>query len=89
MRKLLIVYFIRSGITSRAQLLLGSISTAGAKCFALSPVDHPDLSSKQFPFVLDTGIEQLWLNATSAEVREKCIETFNFSSDIANWAFQY
>ncbi len=70
-------------------VLKGSINTAGCTCKALDKAEHKELKNKQYPFVLNTGSEELYLNATSPEVREKCIEVFSYSADISNWAFQY
>ena len=42
-----------------------------------------------FPFVIETSKETIFLNANTDEARNKCIEIFNFASDVANWAFEY
>jgi len=67
-------------------LLKGTIATGGATCVKLN---SKDADGKPFPLLLDTGKEKIYLNASSEEVRSKCIEVFNFSSDTANWAFEY
>jgi len=67
-------------------ILKGTIATSGCTCVNLDPKDADE---KPFPLLLNTGKEKIFLNASSEEVRSKCIEVFNFSADTANWAFEY
>ena len=43
------------------------------------------MNNKPISAFLDTGNEKILLNASSADVRDKCIEVFNFSADVSNW----
>eukprot|EP01038_Epipyxis_sp_PR26KG_P010040 gene10040-13498_t len=61
--------------------LKGSINTANSKSTKIEPID-----GKLFPFQLETMRETILLNATSEEIREKCIEILNYSSKSAIWA---
>ncbi len=67
-------------------ILKGTISTAGASCREIS---SGEADNREFPFILDVGREKLYLNAPTSEIRQTCIELLNFSSDTANWAFEY
>ena len=67
-------------------ILKGTISTAGSRSVALKSEDADD---KAFPFLLDTGKEKIYLNAPTEEIRSKCVEILNISSDTSNWAFEY
>lgn len=63
--------------------LNGTISTAGCKAKAL---ESKECDSKDFPFMIETEKgEIVYLNATSGDIREKCVEVLNYSSKSAIW----
>lgn len=62
--------------------LKGTVNIEGSTCAAVEP---SKADNKEFPFVVDTGKEKLILNASTEEMRTKCINILNFAASSMNW----
>jgi hypothetical protein len=63
--------------------LKGSVDLKGA---AASVIPPSEADGKDFPFVVSTTAEKIILNASSAVLRDQCIERFNQAAADPNWA---